>query len=263
MDNLREEIAIRLIEERGRLGFSKANLAHLAGLSAEQLRLYELGRNGISAEFLARTAELGFDVQYIICGKRARPMKEGEETMAESVRNKVEGNVQNSVLAGDGATVTQINTPKHITKVKAQIIPGENGISSEQALVLQNKVKEVAEWESRVKQSPKTVRAIWSALNHYCGVATYREIKPEDFDKAYKYLSKWLGRLGNTATARAPVNNETWRKTRYKAIHTKIKQKNIEEWYREMLKSKYGVSSTTELNDENLQKSYLSVSRKK
>ena len=84
-------------------------------------------------------------------------MKEGEETMAESVRNKVEGNVQNSVLAGDGATVTQINTPKHITKVKAQIIPGENGISSEQALVLQNKVKEVAEWESRVKQSPKTV----------------------------------------------------------------------------------------------------------
>ena len=30
-----------------------------------------------------------------------------------------------------------------------------------------------------------------------------------------------------------------------------------------MLKSKYGVSSTTELNDENLQKAYLSVSRKK
>lgn len=259
MDNLRENIAIRLIEERGRLGFSKANLAHLTGMSAEQLRLYELGRNGISAEFLAKTAELGFDVQYIVCGKRAQ----STSLPATNVRNEVKGNVQNSVLAGDGSTVTQINTPKHITRVKAEIVPGENGITTEQARVLLDKVNEVVEWEARVRKSPKSHRAVWSALNHYCGVATYREIKPEDFDKAYKYLTKWLGRLNNTATARKSTNLESWRKNRYKAIHVKIKQKGLETWYREMLKTKYGADSAIELDDETLQKVYLSVSRKK
>ena len=41
MSNLREDIALRLTEERGRLGYSKANLAHIAEISNEQLRLYE------------------------------------------------------------------------------------------------------------------------------------------------------------------------------------------------------------------------------
>ena len=38
MSNLREDIALRLTEERGRLGYSKANLAHIAEISNEQLR---------------------------------------------------------------------------------------------------------------------------------------------------------------------------------------------------------------------------------
>ena len=76
MSNLREDIALRLTEERGRLGYSKANLAHIAEISNEQLRLYELGRTGMPVEFLARIFELGFDIQYVTVGVR----KEGMQT---------------------------------------------------------------------------------------------------------------------------------------------------------------------------------------
>lgn len=263
MSNLREDIALRLTEERGRLGYSKANLAHIAEISNEQLRLYELGRTGMPVEFLARIFELGFDIQYITVGVRAR--KEGGDADTDSlgsIRNKVKGNVQNSVLAGDGATVTQINTQKHITRTKAEVKPGINEITTEQARTLQDKVNEVVEWEGRVRQSPKTHRAVWSALNRHCGVATYREIKLQDYEKAYTYLSKWLGRLRSSAKAKSPANNGSWRKACYAAIHAKIKEKNIEAWYRAMLQEKYGVTSSTALSDENLKTVYRSVSRK-
>ena len=69
--HLRQQMALRLIRERGRLGYSKQHLAHLTDISGETLRLYEKGVCGMNAEFLAKLGELGFDVQYIITARGA------------------------------------------------------------------------------------------------------------------------------------------------------------------------------------------------
>lgn len=47
----REDMGIRLVEERSRLGYSQADFAHQTDVSRESLRLNEIGRTGISAEF--------------------------------------------------------------------------------------------------------------------------------------------------------------------------------------------------------------------
>lgn len=69
--HLRQQMALRLIRERGRLGYSKQHLAHLTEVSGETLRLYEKGVCSMNAEFLAKLGELGFDVQYIITARGA------------------------------------------------------------------------------------------------------------------------------------------------------------------------------------------------
>ncbi len=258
MSKLRENIAIRLIEERGRLGYSKASFAHQAEISAEMLRLYELGRNGISAEFLAKVAELGVDTQYVLTGIKSTNLDSVE---AEKTTNSVQGNVTNSVLAGSGSTIHNITTRKYIEKVTAEVNPGEEHITEEMAMHLSEKVKEIVEWEKKTRRKPKSFQAVWSALNRHCGVTRYRLIAINDFDKASKYLNKWLGRL--TSTGKAKSNSNAWRKKRYAAIHAQKNQKNLGDWYKETLIAKYGVESSKDLSDDNLERFYRSIMRKK
>lgn len=263
MDNLRENIAIRLIEERGRLGYTKANLAHQAEISGEMLRRYELGLSGIPAEFLAVISGLGFDLQYILTGVRSK--NTGEVEKAHNVFiGDISGNNISGIVGGVVSNVTQTNvtTERYITQKKVEVIPGENAIDAKQKGTLLQKVNEIVEWEKNTRQQPKTHKAVWSALNRHCGVNTYKEIAIEDFDKAVTYLDRWRGRLLNTKKAQTK-SNKAWRSNRIKAIHVKIKEKNIETWYRDFLKTKFGVSSSTELDDEQLQSLYLSVTRKK
>ncbi|KYK76027.1 helix-turn-helix domain-containing protein, partial [Aggregatibacter actinomycetemcomitans] len=102
----REDMGIRLVEERSRLGYSQANFAHQTEVSRETLRLNELGKSGISAEFLGRAAQLGVDVQYVVTGIRS----ETEENKSEKT------SIQNSnVIYGDkgiinSGTINNIKT---------------------------------------------------------------------------------------------------------------------------------------------------------
>lgn len=255
----REDMGIRLIEERTRLGYSQANFAHQTDISREALRLNELGRSGISAEFLGRAAQLGVDVQYVITGVRAQL-----DNTSTPTQQNVEGSNNNVIYGEKGiinsGTINNITTEKYTTKTKAVVSPDERHISEETARRLQDLVKEIVELEQKVKAKPKTFQAVWASLNKHCGVTTYRLIPIENAEKAVSYLRKWIGRLSSSKSAPKKVGNE-WRSKKYAYI--KINTKGLESWLKEHLQTKYSVGSITELSDDQLDKVYRSVSNKK
>ncbi|WP_370429625.1 ORF6C domain-containing protein [Actinobacillus pleuropneumoniae] len=253
----REDMGIRLVEERSRLGYSQANFAHQTEVSREALRLNELGKSGISAEFLGRAAQLGVDVQYVITGIRSET--EGNTSQKTSIQNS-------NVIYGDkgvinSGTINNIKTEKYTTKTKAVVEPNEFHISEDTARKLQDLVKEIVELEQKLKKNPKSFQAVWASLNKHCGVVTYRLIPLEKTDKAITYLRKWVGRLSSSKSAPKKVGNE-WRSKKYAYIKINTKG-GLEDWLADHLLQKYGVESITELDDLQLQKVYQSVASKK
>jgi transcriptional regulator with XRE-family HTH domain len=61
----------RLAEERRRLGLKQAEFAKLAGTDVPKQSLYENNRRELRARYLARLAEAGVDVVYILTGRRS------------------------------------------------------------------------------------------------------------------------------------------------------------------------------------------------
>ncbi|OOH87935.1 transcriptional regulator [Pasteurellaceae bacterium 15-036681] len=257
----REDMGIRLIEERTRLGYSQANFAHQTEVNRETLRLNELGRSGISAEFLGRAAQLGVDVQYVITGVRSQTIEQSQQQS-----QNIQGS-SNNVIYGDkgiinSGTINNITTEKHITRTKAIVEPDSKHINEDMKRTLLDLVKEIVELEQDIKKSPKTFQAVWASLNKHCGVTTYKLIPIEKYEKAETYLRKWIGRLTSSKSAPKKIGND-WRKKKYSYIHTNVKQLNLESWLREHLQERYCVGSMTELSDDQLQKLYNTVASKK
>lgn len=255
----RESIAIRLTEERARKGYSQADFARQLDISREGLRLYEMGQRGLSAEFLAKAAGLGVDVQYVLTGVKSPNVAEAERNAQPSV--SISGGSASVVqVAHSGATVNMVTTQRHVTNTRAEVKPGEEHISEAQAYKLTSLVKEVAELEQTVRKAPKTLRGIWAALNAHCGVTRYRLIQASDYAKAEKYLRAWLGRLNSTATA-AVSDNDAWRKRKFAYI--KINTQDDEEWLAAYLRKTFKVDSIKDLDDESLDRTYRAVASRK
>ncbi len=258
MEDLRLDLAERLTEERVRLGFSLRDFAGQLEISQNGLRNYEAGQRGISAEFLAKAARCGVDVQYVLTGVRMsapgieKPVSDSGIRISSS--NNVVGQVQ------QGATLHLINTNVHKTVVKADVKPGDEHITEAQAAKLTELVNEIAELETKLKKAPKSYRAIWSSLNYYMKVTKYRLIRLDDFERARKYLSQWIGRLNSMKTA--PIADvDTWRKRKYAYI--KINSKNYPELLDQYIKSHFGVASLTELSNDELDQTYRYVARRR
>lgn len=64
----------RLAEERRRLGYKQAHFAALVGSDPPKQSLYENDHRQLRADYLARIAEAGVDVLYVLTGRR----REGE-----------------------------------------------------------------------------------------------------------------------------------------------------------------------------------------
>lgn len=260
MDIERGDIAIRLIEERGRLKYSRADFAAKTDISREALRLYEEGQRGISAEFLAQAATLGIDVQYVLLGIRSANTHEVEKAAAPSGVSFGGENNGNVIGVINGGTIHQIHTQRHVQKTVAEVKPGDEHISNEQATALHALVDTVVETESRLKQKPRGHRAVWGALNAHCGVPAYRLIRVEDFGKAQKYLHQWIGRLGSMPSA--PVKDgDAWRKRKYAYI--KINSKNEPEAVDRYVAKNFGVASLSELDNTQLEQVYRYVASRK
>lgn len=256
----RADIAIRLVEERTRTGYSQADFARQLGISREGLRLYETGQRGLSAEFLAQAASLGVDVQYVLTGIRSMNATEAERAAQPAVHVAGGGSANVVQFAHKGATVNMISTQKHVTSTRAEVKPGDQHISEGQAAKLTALVQEIVELEAKLKKNPKTYRSVWGALNAHCGVTRYLLIAAADYDRAEKYLRQWIGRLNSMASA--PVaDNDAWRKRRYAYI--KINTKDDEAWLTAYLRKNFKAVSLTEISDDNLDRTYRAVAARK
>lgn len=256
----RSDIAIRLVEERARTGYSQVSFARELGISREALRLYEIGQSGLSAEVLAKAASLGVDVQYVLVGVRSVNAQAAEKAASPSVSFTGNGNSNVVGIFQAGATVKQINTHRHIEKTIAEVTPGEIHISDEQAHLLHALVEKVVETEQRLKTKPRSFRAVWGALNAHCNVPQYRLIRAEDFGKAQKYLHQWIGRLDSMASA--PVKDgDAWRKRKYAYI--KINSKAEPDAVDAYIARNFGSASLTELDNAQLEQVYRYVASRK
>jgi hypothetical protein len=252
MDIAREDIALRLVEERGRIGYSQRDFAAKVGISTEGLRRYETGQHGISGEFLAKAAAFGIDIQYVLIGIRAQKVEESVHT-PPPVAIHPGGNVVNitggsNILANahPGSNVTQIHTQRHVSVTKAEVKPGIDHITDAQAAILMGLVNDIVELEAKQKKEPKTHRSVWGTLNAHMGVTRYRLIPLLGFEKAEKYLRQWIGRLNSMATA--PVNDgDGWRKRHYAYI--KINSKDDPTVVDRYIARMYKASSLTELSN--------------
>lgn len=250
----RADIATRLVEERARIGYSQADFARALGVSRETVRRYEIAATTISAEFLAEAVSLGMDVQYILVGVRSQNMERAEQAATQDAPKYQ----AQTISVSENGDVINTHTYKKITK--AEVKPGDEHISEWQASRLKKLVDEVVETEERVKNKPASHRSVWSALNHHCGVTTYRLIPEEKFVTAEKYLRQRIGRL-NASTRAVKSDGAAWRQKKYAYI--KINTKGDEEWLNAHLKRHYQVESLTELDNNQLEKLYRSVSSRK
>lgn len=62
---------LRLAEERKRLGLRQAEFSALVGTDAPKQSLYETGRRELRADYLARLADAGVDVLYVLTAHRS------------------------------------------------------------------------------------------------------------------------------------------------------------------------------------------------
>ena len=68
----------RLADERKRLGLKQAEFAALAGTDVPKQSLYENDRRALRADYLARLAEAGVDIVYVVTGRRGEGERLGE-----------------------------------------------------------------------------------------------------------------------------------------------------------------------------------------
>lgn len=61
----------RLAEERKRLGLKQAEFVALIGIDVPKQSLYENDRRELRAAYLARIAETGIDIVYVLTGRRS------------------------------------------------------------------------------------------------------------------------------------------------------------------------------------------------
>jgi len=258
MDISREVLAIRLTEERDRIGYTQAGFAKQIGISPETLRRYELGQREAGIEFLAKTALFGIDVQYVLTGIKSKNI-DAIEKSPQPIINVESGGAANVIQNANAGSIINFNQ-KYTQTTKVEVKPDDEHISQEQASTLTRLVNDIFSLEAQVRQKPKTHRAIWAALNAHCGVTRYLLIAKYDYPKAEKYLRMWIGRLSSQKAAPV-VDNHEWRKRRYAYI--KINTKNDASWLEAYMQRNFDTQSLSDLSDDDLLKVYKAVASKR
>ena len=245
-----ENISMRWTEERSRLGFSQADIARNVGVSRETMRKWENGLGEVSVGALEIAASLGFDVLYVITGRRASVVP-ANPTIAATVTNGI-GIVQ------QGGNVHYVQTQKHMTNTRAVLEPGSVHISEDEARTLTDLVNKVVELERVVRVEPRSIRAVWGALNAHCGVTRYRLIPKERFPQARKYLDQWMGRL-NSAKSAPVKDGDNWRRRRYAYIKVNSKSQADAEALATYISTNFGANSLADLSNDELERAYRYV----
>ena len=99
---------IFLTEERNRLNLKAKDVAEFVGVAIPTQSNYENGKRSPDAAYLARLTELGFDINYVLTGKRESLSLTTQEKMLIELFRQAPETVQRHILAG---LLTQ-NTPE-------------------------------------------------------------------------------------------------------------------------------------------------------
>ncbi|ENV07418.1 MULTISPECIES: helix-turn-helix domain-containing protein [Acinetobacter] len=99
---------IFLTEERNRLNLKAKDVAEFVGVAIPTQSNYENGKRSPDAEYLAKLTELGFDINYVLTGKRESLSLTTQEKMLIELFRQASETVQRHILAG---LLTQ-NTPE-------------------------------------------------------------------------------------------------------------------------------------------------------
>lgn len=163
------------------------------------------------------------------------------------------------VVSGTGNIVAGGNVTIHQRPVvvKTQVIPGAMHISQETARILTDLVNQIVVAEAAVKKSPRNHAVVWGALKRRFKYSSLSLMPAIHGDEAISSLRQDLGRLLGSKSA--PNRVPGWRNKRYTAIHARVKQLGIEHWKTQHLQERYGVSSLTDLNDDDLESVYRAV----
>ena len=169
-------------------------------------------------------------------------------------------------VSGDGNVVgnnnTIINNPEPKEKVTTIIKrDGDGKITNAQQSKIKTALFSWVELSGSVKQNPITHQQAWFRLNKYMKVPAYSQINEYDVDKALAWISRQKGMISSMRSAARKDPNH--RNRRYKAVHTRVKQLSLHEWYTAYIKQKFDVSSMKDLTDSQLESLYRAVMRKK
>lgn len=248
------DFADRFTQERERLGHSRVSYARALGLSEEGLRKIENGKSVCRVDVLANAASMGADVQYILTGVRSQNIEDVSRSVGYEENVKIDNVVGVGYIKHNHGTI-HIN-PRHTTKAITN--PTEDHISIDQRAKLIELVNDIVKQEGVLKRTPKSHRAVWSALNAHCQVNTYTLIAAKDFEKARKYLQQWLGRLNSSASA--PVKDgDNWRKRHYAYIKINTKDPDDAAAVDAYMARRFKVTSLTELSNDELDAVYKYV----
>lgn len=87
-----------LVEERSRLGLKAKEVAEYVGVAIPTQSNYEQGKRSPDTQYLAKLAELGFDINYVITGKRANFFLSAQEKRLIALFGKAPKEVQDFIL---------------------------------------------------------------------------------------------------------------------------------------------------------------------
>jgi len=92
-------IGVRLREERTRIGLVQADAAKAAGVGFSTYQGYERGERFPDAETLQRLSMQGFDVLYIVTGKRDCSDLSGGQAAALEAYSQIDDSLQHMAVA--------------------------------------------------------------------------------------------------------------------------------------------------------------------
>ena len=89
-----------LAEERSRLGLKAKDVADYAGIAIPTQSNYEQGKRYPDAHYLIKIAELGFDINYVITGRRDSLLLTTQEKLLVELFRQASESVQKHVITG-------------------------------------------------------------------------------------------------------------------------------------------------------------------
>ena len=89
-----------LIEERNRLNLKAKDVAEFVGVAITTQSNYEQGKRSPDAVYLAKLTDLGFDINYVLTGKRDQLILTTREKMLLELFRQAPETVQNHIIAG-------------------------------------------------------------------------------------------------------------------------------------------------------------------